>query len=708
LVALLAALFLFVRPAVAADWAKNFGSSGSLTYITGTTVDAAGNTYIAGSFYGASLTLGTFTLTRVGAQDAFAAKINAAGSVLWAKNFGDSGRTYANQPVSAVASAIAVDSTGNVYLGGDTDSGSLTIPALGPLSAWGASFVLKLDASGATVWAKGFGGAAAIHARSIAVDASGKVYLGGDFGNSGNFNGGVFGAPALTSIGNYDAFAFKLNADGSTAWTKNFGGSGASAYGYGIAVDGSGNVYLGGAFSMANLTTPTLTQIGGGDAFALKLNASGNTLWAKNYGGSGALVQANGIAVDGSGNVYLGGNFQYGALTTPVLSRIGIQDAFAFKLDSGGSTVWAKNFGGSGLNASVNAIAIDAGGNVALGGSFDAVHSSGTNLTTPALTRIGIGDAFAFKLDASGAIGLAKNYGGSGASATVSGIALDASGNITLGGNFSGDLTTPVLTAVSSWDGFVLKQAIPLNGVCGAANGIASTFAPTTGLCVAGTPGAVTAGSPWAWSCAGANTGTSSLCTAPNQSTGSGSGRVAISGGGAGAWVADTGSVGGVPNSAGFIPTSGNAKSPPSLPPGYSFPYGLLDFTLTGGTKGSAASIVITYPAAVPTNAVYWKYGPSPAGYDCSGAVCAEPHWYRLPAAQVAIAENTVTLTITDGDVGDDDLSANGSIVDAGGPGVPLGAEGGVKGVPTLSQWGMAMLIFLIGWMTLPALRKGR
>ncbi len=442
--------------------ASSFGSSGAFTSINATAVDAAGNTYIAGSFAGASLTLGGTTLTRIGALDAFAAKINAAGSVLWAKNFGDSGLTYAYDPVSALARAIAVDGAGNVYLTGDT-SGSLTTPALGPLSAWGASFALKLDAGGATVWAQGFAGAATIHARSIAVDASGKVYLGGDFGNSGNFNGGVFGTPALTSFGNSDAFAFKLNADGSIAWAKNFGGSGAKAYGYGIAVDGGGNVYLGGNFKSANLTTPALTKIGVGDAFALKLDASGATLWVKNFGGSGAFAEAFGIAVDGSGNVYLGGYFESGDLTTPVLSKIGSQDAFAFKLDNTGAAVWAKNFGGSGLNASVNAIAVDAAGNVALGGVFSTGQaSSATNLTTPALTLIGNRDVFAFKLDANGAIGLAKNYGGSGASANANAIAMDAVGNITLGGSFGGNLTTPALTAVGQQDGFILKQAIPV------------------------------------------------------------------------------------------------------------------------------------------------------------------------------------------------------------------------------------------------------
>src|ERR1019366_109140 len=104
---------------------------------------------------------------------------------------------------------------------------------------------------------------------------------------------------------------------------------------------------------------------------------------------------------------------------------------------------------------------------------------------------------------------------------------------------------------------------------------------------------------------------------------------------------------------------SGHPKSPPNLPAGFSFPQGLFDFVLNTGTAGSAATITITYPSALPAGAVYWKYGPSPAGYNCSGAGCADAHWYQFPAV---IAGNTVTLTITDGALGDDDLTANGII----------------------------------------------
>ncbi|MCK9469445.1 MAG: YncE family protein, partial [Porticoccaceae bacterium] len=113
-----------------------------------------------------------------------------------------------------------------------------------------------------------------------------------------------------------------------------------------------------------------------------------------------------------------------------------------------------------------------------------------------------------------------------------------------------------------------------------------------------------------------------------------------------------------------YIPLSGHAASPPagSAPAGVSFPHGLFDFTTGGCTPGSTITMVVTYPQALPAGTVYWKYGPTPTD--------GSYHWYQLPAV---IAGNTATFSITDGGLGDDDLTANGIIVDQGGPGVPGG-----------------------------------
>ncbi|CAN5352409.1 hypothetical protein BH11PSE11_BH11PSE11_22190 [soil metagenome] len=144
-----------------------------------------------------------------------------------------------------------------------------------------------------------------------------------------------------------------------------------------------------------------------------------------------------------------------------------------------------------------------------------------------------------------------------------------------------------------------------------------------------------------------------------------------------------------------YIPVSGGPGSPPAgtAPAGVSFPHGLFDFTTSGCTAGSTLNFTITYPQALPTGTVYWKYGPTPSD--------ASYHWYQLPAV---IAGNTATFGITDGGLGDDDLVANGAVVDQGGPGVPSAASA----IPTLSEWEQILLAGLLMMMGMATLRRRR
>jgi hypothetical protein len=132
-----------------------------------------------------------------------------------------------------------------------------------------------------------------------------------------------------------------------------------------------------------------------------------------------------------------------------------------------------------------------------------------------------------------------------------------------------------------------------------------------------------------------------------------------------------------------FIPVTGHAKSPPAGSAPAAFPHGLFDFATSGCTPGSTLAFTITYPQPLPPGTQYWKYGPRP------GAPAAE--WYALPAT---ITGAVASFTITDGGLGDDDLLANGAVIDQGGPGVPGAGTGGA--IPTLSEWAMLLLAFLI------------
>jgi YVTN family beta-propeller protein len=169
--------------------------------------------------------------------------------------------------------------------------------------------------------------------------------------------------------------------------------------------------------------------------------------------------------------------------------------------------------------------------------------------------------------------------------------------------------------------------------------------------------------------------------------TGLGSATVTLSGGGASCTFAPQGTA--PMESAFFIPVTGSPRSPATAPP-VAMPFGLLDFTLLACAPGSTVTIAVTYPSPIPAGAAYYKFGPTPSD--------ASPHWYVLPGT---LAGNTATFTITDGALGDDDLAANGSIVDQGGPGGGGSGGGGsggtVRAIPTLGDAALIVLALLFG-----------
>ena len=113
----------------------------------------------------------------------------------------------------------------------------------------------------------------------------------------------TWGSPVRAYIGD-DAFAAKLNSSGALIW-NTFLGAGGYDSGQGIAVDGSGNVYVAGN-SNATWGAPVRLYDAGGDAYAAKLDSSGALIW-NTFLGAGGYDVGYGIALDGGGNVYLVG-----------------------------------------------------------------------------------------------------------------------------------------------------------------------------------------------------------------------------------------------------------------------------------------------------------------------------------------------------------------------------------------------------------------
>jgi hypothetical protein len=153
-----------------------------------------------------------------------------------------------------------------------------------------------------------------------------------------------------------------------------------------------------------------------------------------------------------------------------------------------------------------------------------------------------------------------------------------------------------------------------------------------------------------------------------------------------------------VPGIMGDLTVVSDASLPSEGKPALLFPHGLFEFDITGLTPGESVTLTVTLPSAVPTTASYWKYGPTPSD--------SNPHWYQIPLGDND-GDNVITITLRDGGLGDDDLSANGIIVDQGGPGWPgpSGPGGGGHSAPVFpsiyigigAALGAGILAYILG-----------
>ena len=378
----------------------------------GVAVDSSGNAYVTGI---TNSTVATFPDTggpdlsyNGGSSDAFVAKVKADGTgLIYCGFIGGSGDDEGR--------GIAVDSSGNAYVTGVTNSTEATFPdTIGPsLSFNGGSsdaFVAKVKADGKDLSYCGFiGGGDADYGMGIAVDGSGSAYVVGYTSSSDGLFPKTVG-PYLIHNGGSDAFVAKVKADGKGLTYCGFiGGEGDYDYGFGIALDSGGNAYVTGRTDSTETTKfpvtvgPYLIHNGGSDAFVAKVKADGNGLTYCGFIGGTGNDYGFGIAVDNGGNAYITGRTdstettKFPVTVGPDLSQNGGIDAFVAKVQTDGKSLIYSGFIGGTVGEDGQGIAVDSNGNAYVTGGTGSTQSFPVTVG-PDLIANGKVDAFITKI----------------------------------------------------------------------------------------------------------------------------------------------------------------------------------------------------------------------------------------------------------------------------------------------------------------------
>ncbi len=436
---------------VCGPWSKSFGASGE---DLGRAVAVApnGDVVITGTFNGTVSFGGSTPLVASGANpDCFVARYTRTGTYVWARAF--------NGPGIDAAKAIAIGPSGDVFVtgsSGNADFGGGTLTTAGPGTD---VFVVRLKGSDGThMWSKLYGGSLNEEGNGIAVDSSGNVYVGGS-SSSVSYD---FGGSTFTGQGFADAFVMKISGtDGSHIWSHALGTSGSDVV-YSVAVDTAGNPILAGRFAggvagpstAPDFGTGTLSSVGYGDVMIVKFTSGGSQVWAKTAGSINDDY-GWGLVTDSSNAIYVTGQrsgpMDFGAGAVPSFGSV---DVFVAKLASDSTLAWSQGFGGSSIDAGYS-VAIE-GQNVLVMGAYLSTNFDFGFGALPSATS-GKYSTFLARLDGtSGAPAAAAGYSGSD----------DVSGFVTYSpivktvlavGRFSGavDVGAGPLTAVAGNDIFL-------------------------------------------------------------------------------------------------------------------------------------------------------------------------------------------------------------------------------------------------------------
>lgn len=343
------------------EWAKGFGGPGD-EKSNKVTLDPKGNIIVMGRFYSKEITLDSIKLINADQKkvscDAFIAKYNPNGKVIWAKSFGGLS--------DDLPTHVATDKKGNIILSGGFDSDTMRIGKnllINNTKRGDGSdvFLTKLSPNGEAIWARSFGNEKSDGGYdTFSIDNDGNIFYAGSYRSTFLMLDSI---KLTNSSKESETYIAKFNPEGNALWAKMIQGANFDEP-QSCSLDPKGNFILAGYFLGDSIIFESTilknksrksekpSPLPPSDIFVAKYSTNGKLLWAKSFGGYSTEVGTS--KTDGAGNIYLAGLFADSIFTLGNIalrnssalsedSSFIMPDIFVAKLDKDGEVVWAKN-----------------------------------------------------------------------------------------------------------------------------------------------------------------------------------------------------------------------------------------------------------------------------------------------------------------------------------------------------------------------------